>query len=181
MTTPRVPASLPGLTCDDLFTGEIASTGYTCAEYEDNRWCTKSGNEGPGWDASWGALDQGVSASCCACGKAAEAAGATNARVSCPAAVCPHPSTALQCLSANPFPRFPAQMIQGIPIVMPTQAMVTANARRVPAGTAWSTISGWKCTKDRGGYSTLAQAKTACSTSSECAGIGGSGRQGVPT
>ena len=70
------------LTCDDLFTGEVASTGYTCAEYEDNRWCTKSGNEGPEWDASWGALDQMVVASCCACGKAAADAGATNARES---------------------------------------------------------------------------------------------------
>ena len=61
----------------------------SCANYEDNEWCTKSGDNGSGWDETWGELDPAVVASCCACGKASQSTDYTckacRDRTSCPA------------------------------------------------------------------------------------------------
>ena len=51
-----------------------SASGYTCIQYEENKYCTPNGTVGGGWQAAWGTLDQdkgnslNATHACCACG-----------------------------------------------------------------------------------------------------------------
>lgn len=56
--------------CSDSERDWKDSSGRTCAQYHDNRWCTSDGGFGPGWQSSWGlfGLYGSADTACCICG-----------------------------------------------------------------------------------------------------------------
>ena len=60
-------------TCADL-EGWVSSTGFGCAEYGSENWCTSDGGFGEGWQqelgafADWGVDGVDATMACCVCG-----------------------------------------------------------------------------------------------------------------